>query len=139
MPSGGNIDHLVIGPRRICVIDAKNYKNARISKENDTLMVSGKPAEHLIDGVRHQRAAVMQALDGRPRVADNVVGVLAFVSGKLGFIGAIKHRGVWCSNEKDAVSYAAYKTRLIGGTPMKLDDEQRREIAEILARAFPPC
>jgi hypothetical protein len=138
MPAGGNIDHLVIGPRRICVVDAKNYKNARVTRDNDILMVAGKTAEHLIDGVRHQRAAVMTALADRPRIADNVFGVLAFVSGKLGFLGIIRHRGVWCSAEKDALNFAATKV-LIGSNTMKLDDEQRREVAEILARAFPPC
>jgi hypothetical protein len=139
LPFGGNIDHLVIGPRRISVIDAKNYSKARITKQDDTLMVGGKSAEHLIDGVRHQRAAVCEALAERPRVADNVSAVLAFVSGKLGFSGSVIHRGVWCSDVREAVGYAAWRGPVIGTATIKLDSAQRHEIAESLARAFPPA
>lgn len=139
MPSGGNIDHLVIGPRRICVIDAKHYRNKRISKSDDQLLIDGKPAEHLIDGIRHQRATVVDALSDRPRVADNVFAVLAFVEGKFGPSESVVHRGVWCSTVKEAVAYAAWRFRTIGTATLKMDEHQRREIADVLARAFPPC
>lgn len=139
LASGGNIDHIVVGPRRVSVIDAKHYRNARVTKHKDKLMVAGEPAEHLIDGVRHQRAAVCEVLADRPRVADNVSAVLAFVSGKLGFSGSVVHRGVWCSDEKEAVSYAAWRGPVVGADTIKLDATQRQEIVEILARAFPPA
>lgn len=139
LPYGGNIDHLVIGPRRICVIDAKHYRNAKITKKDDTLRINGESMEHLIDGVRQQSAAVADAMRDRPRIADNVVPVLAFVGAKLGFAESISHRGVWCSDVKEAVSYAAWRLPLVGGTKMKLDADQRQEIAELLARAFPAC
>jgi hypothetical protein len=138
-PSGGNIDHLVIGPKRISVIDAKHYRNARVTKDRDTLMVGGKPAEHLIDGVRHQKAAVEDALKATPRIADNVNAILAFVGGKLGFIGSITHRGVWCADLKESVAYAAWRGPVIGRTRMTLNAEERQQVAETLARAFPPA
>jgi hypothetical protein len=139
MPSGGNIDHLVIGPRRISVIDAKHYRNKRITKENDTLKVDGKNAEHLIDQVRHQRVAVCDVLADQPKIADNVSAVLAFVAGKLGFSGSIIHRGVFCGDLKEAVGYATWRHLVIGTATIKLDQDQRTELAESLARAFPPA
>lgn len=139
MPHGGTIDHLVIGPRRVCVIDAKHYRKAKVTKRSDTLMINGESAEHLIDGVRRQQAAVAQALSDHPRVADNVSPVLAFVGAKLGFADSIAHRGVWCSTVKGAVAYASWRLPVIGTAKIKLDDNDRREIAELLAAAFPPC
>lgn len=139
MPSGGNIDHLVVGPRRICVIDAKHYRNKRITKDNDTLKVDGTSAEYMIDQVRHQRAAVNDALADQPKIADNVSAVLAFVAGKLGFSGSITHRGVFCGDLKEAVSFATWRHLVIGADTIKLDQDQRNEIGERLARAFPPA
>lgn len=139
MPNGGNIDHLVIGPRRISVIDAKHYRQAKVTKRNGRLMINGKSAEHLIDGVRHQQAAVAHALSDHPRVADNVAPVLAFVGAKLGFADSIAHRGVWCSTVKEAVTYASWRLPVIGSAKIKLDKNDRRQIAELLAAAFPAC
>jgi hypothetical protein len=139
LATGGNIDHLVIGPRRICVIDAKHYRNARVGKSKGELTIDGKSAEYLIDGVRHQVAAVARVLDDRPRIADNVRGVLAFVGAKVGWNESIVHRGVFCSTVKEAVSFAAWRHLVVGGTPIKLEEADRREIAERLAAAFPPA
>lgn len=138
LASGGNIDHLVIGPKRISVIDAKHYRNARVTKRGGTLEVGGKPAEHLIDGVRHQKAAVEEALRATPRVADNVTAVLAFVAGKLGWTASVTHRGVWCADLKESVAYAAWRGPVLGSR-MTLGPDERQQVAETLARAFPPA
>lgn len=60
-------------------------------------------------------------------------------AGKFGFTGAITHRGVWCSNVKDAIGYAAWRGPVVGSATLKLGEEQRLEIAEKLSRAFPSC
>lgn len=137
LPSGGNIDHIVIGTRRICVVDAKHYRNAKVSKRNDELCINGESAEELIDGVRMQKFALQDALSDRPLIADNVSAVLAFVGAKFGVSGIVTHRGVWCSDVKEAVSYAAHRGPIFGGDTMRLTDDERLEIAEVLSDKFP--
>lgn len=137
LSSGGNIDHIVIGARRICVVDAKHYRNAKVTKRGDELRINDGSAEDLIDGVKMQQFAVQDALADRPLVADNVFPILAFVGAKFGFSGIVTHRGVWCSAVKDAIDYAAYRGPVIGRDSMRLSDEERLEIARHLAKAFP--
>ncbi|MEQ8437059.1 MAG: nuclease-related domain-containing protein [Ilumatobacter fluminis] len=137
LPSGGNIDHIVIGTRRICVVDAKHYRNAKITKRNDKLCINGEEEEQLIDGVRMQKFAVQDALSDRPLIADNVSAILAFVGAKFNISGSIIHRGVWCSDVKEAISYAAHRGPIFGGDTIRLTDEERLEIAQILADKFP--
>ncbi len=135
--SGGNIDHIVIGSRRLCVIDAKHYRNTKVTKRDDQLCLNGKPDEQLIDGVRGQRAKVQEALADRPLVADNVCALLAFVGATFGFTGSVTHRGVYCCPVKEAVAFAAYRGPVIGRDTIKLDADERLEIAKILSDAFP--
>ena len=135
--SGGNIDHIVIGARRICVVDAKHYRNAKVTKRSDELRINGEPAEDLIDGVRMQKFALQDVLADRPLIADNVWAVVAFVGAKFNLTGSIIHRGVWCSPVKEAIDYAAYRGPIIGRDNMRLTDEERLEVAQILADAFP--
>lgn len=137
LPSGGNIDHIVIGTRRICVFDAKHYRNAKVTKRDDQLRINGDSVEHLIDGARMQQFAVQDALADRPLIADNVSAVLAFVGAKFGFSGIVTHRGVWCSGVKDAIDYAAHRGPIIGRDSMRLSDEERLEVARRLAATFP--
>jgi hypothetical protein len=137
LSNGGNIDHIVIGTRRICVVDAKHYRNAKVTKRNDGLRINGQPAEDLIDGVRMQKFAVQDALADRPLIADNVSAVLAFVGAKFGLSGIVTHRGVWCSSVKDAIDYAAHRGPIIARDSMRLSDEERLGIAQRLADAFP--
>lgn len=138
LPSGGNIDHLVIGPRRIGVVDAKHYRGARISKADGVLMVADRPAEHLIDGVRHQAAAVRAALGVDPASA-NVCAGLAFVGCTFGFSDLLSQRQVWCGTAHQVVSTMAWRGPILIGGSVKLDGERRREVAELLAAAFPPA
>ena len=142
LASGGNIDHLVIGQRRITVIDAKHYRGALIGKREEkgvpVLTIDGHDADHLIDGVRAQRNSVQDALHDEPLLADNTAAALAFVEARFGFAGLLTVRGVWCSPVKDAVGYAAMRVPTIGRHGINLDEAERQRVADKLAKAFPP-
>jgi hypothetical protein len=137
LSSGGNIDHIVIGTRRICAVDAKHYRNAKITKRGDELRINDESAEDLIDGVKMQQFALQDVLAGRPLLAHNVSAVLAFVGAKFGFSGIVTHRGVWCSSVKDAIDYATHRGPIIGRDSIRRSDDERLEIARDLAKAFP--
>jgi hypothetical protein len=80
-----NIDHIVIGPTGIWVIDAKRYNGKRptlhveggiLRPRVERLRVGGRDATKLVDGVRSQRARMAAAVD---RQEVPVEGVLCFL------------------------------------------------------------
>ncbi|MDR7110889.1 hypothetical protein J2X03_000745 [Microbacterium trichothecenolyticum] len=88
-----NIDHIVIGPSGVWVIDAKRYKNKRpalyieggiIRPRTEHLRIGGRDGRKLIDGVQTQLAQVTAALEeaGTP-----VTGVLCFLEADWPLIG----------------------------------------------------
>lgn len=88
-----NIDHIVIGPTGVWVIDAKRYKNQRPSLQVEgrlfgprveTLRVGGRPRTNLIAGVRGQVERVVTALDDD---SIPVSGVLCFIEADWPLIG----------------------------------------------------
>lgn len=81
-----NIDHLVVCPAGVFVIDAKRYRNARpelrvrgglFSPRRELLCVGGRDRTKLVEGMRKQVAVVEAALTGHPDVP--VRGVLCFI------------------------------------------------------------
>lgn len=81
-----NIDHLVVCPSGVLVVDAKRYRNARpelrvegglFRPRSELLYVGGRDRTALVDGMRKQVALVGAALADQPEVP--VQGVLCFV------------------------------------------------------------
>lgn len=89
-----NIDHLVVCPSGVFVVDAKRYRNARpelrveggiIRPRQELLFVGGRDRTKLVDGMRKQLAVVQAALADEPDVS--VRGVLCFVDADWPLIG----------------------------------------------------
>jgi len=90
--SRANIDHLVVGPAGVFVIDAKKYKAGSIVEVRDVggifrpdrrLYVAGRNRTKLVEGVRGQFDVVRAAL--APELGDVPVrGVLCFVGANWG-------------------------------------------------------
>jgi hypothetical protein len=93
--SGGNIDHVAIGPPGVTVIDAKRYRG-RIAVERRTehLVVAGRDCTGLIDGVVAQADAVRSTLADGPHSNVPVRAVLCFVDGDWPWSGLFEVRGV---------------------------------------------
>jgi hypothetical protein len=96
--SRANIDHIVVTPQAIWVIDAKKYKgrpNLQIDgglfrPRVEKLIVAGRDKSKLVEGVEWQVEQVMDAVPGVP-----VVGVLCFVEADWPLIGgSFSVRGV---------------------------------------------
>jgi Nuclease-related domain len=87
-----NIDHLVVTPWGVWVVDAKRYINKRptyevygglFSPRREELRVGGRKADHLVDGVLWQVERVQAVLEG----AAPVTGLLCFVEADWPLIG----------------------------------------------------
>ncbi len=98
MPGGhGNIDHLVITPTGVFVVDAKDIEG-KVRVENPLfgaarLMISGRNRTKLVDGLDRQVAAVRHALAGNGHADVSVQGVLCFTKADLPLLGTLKMRG----------------------------------------------
>lgn len=90
-----NIDHLVICPAGVFLVDAKRYQNARPEKRveggilrprRELLVVRGRDRTALAEGVAKQVGLVRAALTDHPDVP--VHGVLCFIDADWPLIGA---------------------------------------------------
>ncbi len=81
-----NIDHLVVCPTGVYVVDAKRYKGkrpelkvegGRLRPRKEFLLVGGRDRTKLVEGMHKQTVLVREALADRPDIP--VYGVLCFV------------------------------------------------------------
>ena len=87
--SKANLDHILITPKGVFLVDAKNYKGkievvnmARsFSKPNFQLRVGGRDQSKLVEQVKNQKLRMGDELRKRG-ISCEVVGVLAFVGGQ---------------------------------------------------------
>lgn len=98
--SRANIDHIVIGPTGVYVVDAKRYRNAKISirrsggllsPRREQLIVGGRDKTKLATGMQWQVNAVRVALATSDEFRDvPVVPVLCFIDGELPLFGTLE-------------------------------------------------
>lgn len=134
--SRANIDHIVVCPTGVYVIDAKRYLDKRphlrheggiLRPRIDHLYVGGRAGDHLVDGVLKQVGLVRAALD---EAAPAIRGVLCFLGADFPLIG-----GSFTIREVDVVwprkLYAAL------AEPGPLDDDVIATLHQRLASRFP--
>ncbi|WP_367276708.1 nuclease-related domain-containing protein [Amnibacterium sp.] len=133
--SSANIDHIVIAPSGVWVVDSKAYRGrAEVRRHGglftprvEELWVGGRNRTRLIDGVARQVEAVRADLAGWPSVP--VRGALCFVGTELPWI------------DQDVAGLAIRGRRGLVRMlrrPGPLDAMTRDRIAARLDRAFPP-
>jgi len=92
--STANLDHLVVCPSGVFVVDAKRYRRLRpelrveggiIRRRQELLIVGGRDRTALVDGMHKQVAVVRRVLADYPEVP--VTGVLCFVEADWPLIG----------------------------------------------------
>jgi hypothetical protein len=98
--SRANIDHIVIGPGGVYVIDAKRYRNAKVavrrsggflSPVRTQLMVSGRDKTKLIEAMDWQVAAVRAALSDSAEFGDvPITAALCFIDAEFPLFGTIE-------------------------------------------------
>lgn len=142
-----NIDHLVVCPSGVFVVDAKKYQGrphlrvdgGLLRPRTQSLMVGSRNATTLVDGVHKQVALVRAALDNpalddpaldNPALAAAVRGVLCFVKADWPLIG-----GSFTIRDIDVL----WPKKLAGliGEPGPLAPDRVAAVHERLARAFP--
>ena len=128
--SRANIDHIVVGPSGVFVIDAKKYIGAievrdvgRHFRIDERLYVNGRDRSALVDGVLWQVDVVRTAL-GEEFASVPIRGVLCFVGGEWGWIKKQKRiKGVtslWPTALPDHVSVAGEHSQRVAAIAVHL-------------------
>ena len=135
MPRGrGNIDHVVVAPSGIFVVDAKDIRGkVRVSTPlfgNPTLLVNGRDRTKLIEGLDRQVATVRDTLRTHQRDVP-VRGVLCFTRADLPLLGTLRLR------RHELLYRNALLRRLTAEG--ELDAKGIQELAPVIAAAFPPA
>jgi hypothetical protein len=135
-----NIDHLVVAPSGVWVIDAKRYKGL-VTRENKgrwfttdmRLMVDGRDRTSLVNGV-HKQTGDVEAILGR----SGMTGVP--VHGVLCFIDAEFHLFAKPFTIDDVVvTWGKALREHMAAAPGPIDVEQRAAIHRLLAVSLPPA
>ncbi|MER5894817.1 nuclease-related domain-containing protein [Streptomyces sp. NPDC001876] len=80
LPSGADIDHLVIGPGGVFCLNTKNFSGARIWVGDEAVKVNGGPGRAYLRNSRHEARRASRVLSAACRFAVEVRPVLIFVS-----------------------------------------------------------
>jgi hypothetical protein len=132
----GNIDHVVISPGGVFVVDAKNHKGViairnrgGLLRPDHRLTVGGRDCSSMADKMEWQLEAVRAALhDNVP--APPIAGVLCFLGAEWPLVGAPREfRGVRLESHRSL-------KRLVAEAPM-MDEARVDQIARALAVALP--
>jgi hypothetical protein len=136
-----NIDHLAVSPSGVFVIDAKRYKG-KIEVRNPffgdpSLFISGRNRTKLVDGLMRQREAVRSALaETIPEMPVHACFCFLNPEGQAGGSGLPLFNTLSISGLQ-LFSPRKLSKRL--NSPGALTEESCREVAELLAHAFPPA
>ena len=136
----GNLDHIVVAPAGVFVVDAKLYRGLIQIRRvwgllggDERLFVGGRNRTHIAENMDWQVAAVQRALsDARFWPPPPIVPVVCFVDGEWPWSITPPHlfRGVWL---EDASSIL----RFMSGKPVHAPEVVAR-IHHTLAVSFPP-
>ena len=136
-----NIDHIVVCPSSVFVIDAKKYQGLRpslridggwIRVRRETLIVGSRNGTKLIDGVHKQVTLLRAALEARGLIAVPVDGMLCFVEADWPLIGGdFMIAGLNVLWPKKVASHIV--------KPGAVDVDTAKRVHHALASSFPPA
>ncbi len=134
----GNLDHLVIGPSGVWIVDAKNYKGkverrdvGGWFKTDVRLYVNGRDRSKIVAGMTWQYDAVRKALASTPFADVPVHKALCFTDSEWGLLSkAGQVDDVWILWAKKVVELVR--------TPAALDPETVSSVAALLSQKLPP-
>jgi hypothetical protein len=114
-----NIDHMLIGPPGVVIVETKNY-GGRVWSRGGELFVNGRRKTTFIDQVERQRAAVRSTLG-----VDSVRGYVCITNARFPWFGSPTLRGVSVVSPRELL-------RSIRSQPAMMDEatvERTRQLA----------
>lgn len=129
MSSPANIDHVVVGPSGVFVIDTKNWSGGLLRLDERGMKLGSWRKDDALHAARVD-AELVQRLVWRAMPGVHVRGVLAFVQ-DVGLTEPREHRNVALVQELHLLGW-------LTGLPKALNREQVELLARLLDRELPP-
>lgn len=127
--SPSNLDHVVVGPPGVAVVDAKNWTGGLLRLDDRGMKLGGWRKDDALHAAKVD-ADLVQGLARQVLPAVHVVGVLAFVQ-DVGLTGPRLHRGVVLAQQAQLVPW-------LSKLPGLLSPQQVDALAERLDRELQP-
>ena len=128
--TSANIDHLVVGPCAVYVVDAKNYNSGQLWAGRAALRIGNRDESALLRGVRGQAKQVRAELT-RAGVPAEVVPVLCFTGSSAPIATVTVGDVVVCNT--------TMLRRVVTAPGPPRDPAQAAAVADLLAWIFPPA
>jgi hypothetical protein len=123
-----NIDHIIVGPPGVCVIDSKNW-SGKLRLDDRGISVGRYRRDDHLEGAEQQAAAVGGAARAvLPSVL--TAPVLAF-AGDVGLSAPAYHHGVMCLQAEQLLPWLTQQ-------PLSLTSQEVHQLGSALDAAFPP-
>ena len=127
--SAANLDHVVVGPPGVFVIDAKNWKPAPLRFDERGMSLRGyRKDEELKAAADCAHLVLQRAVSAHADLP--AVGVLAFVQ-DMGLRAPVEHHGVWVLHSEDLLAWLTSQEAV-------LDRATVQRIGATLDAALPP-
>ena len=124
-----NIDHILIGPPGVCVIDSKNWSGGRLTFDNRGMTMGRYRRDDELRSVKE--AAIVVGRRAQQAVAEAITGpVLAFAQ-PVGLEAPVFEHGVVCLEAGQLLSW-------LTSVPQNLTPQQVHQLGSTLDAAFPP-
>ena len=127
--STANLDHVVVGPPGVFVIDAKNWKAAPLRFDDRGMSLRGYRKDEELRGTAECARLVLQRAVGA-HANLSAAGVLAFVQ-DMGLQAPVKHHGVWILQCESLLGW-------LTSQETKLDRATVQRVGATLDAALPP-
>ncbi|MGY1499315.1 nuclease-related domain-containing protein [Streptomyces sp. QTS52] len=110
LPSGADVDHLLIGPGGVFCLNTKYFRNARIWVGDSSVKVNGGPTHPYVRNSRHEGSRTSAVLTRGCGFSVKVTPVLVFVAaadvsgpGTLGDVKVIRDREISAFRRQEGV------------------------------------
>jgi hypothetical protein len=127
--SRANIDHILVGPPGVCVIDSKNWTSGSVRLDDRGMAVGKYRRDDELAGAKTAAAVVSSHAS---QVVPGVITapVLAFAS-QVGLAAPVYHHGVMCMQAEQLLPWLTQQ-------PRSLTPQQVHQVGSSLDAAFPP-
>ena len=127
--STANLDHVVVGPPGLFVIDAKNWKSTPLRLDERGMSLRGYRKDEELRGAADCARVVLQRAIGAHYDLP-AAGVLAFVQ-EMGLKSPVEHHGVWILQSEHLLAW-------LTSQDAKLDRATVQRVGATLDAALPP-
>lgn len=121
-----NIDHIVVGPPGVIVIETKHYAGD-VRVQGKELFLKGRRATTFVDQVERQAASLRTALS-----VEHVERVICVVGGQFGLFGSRTVAGIKLTTQADLLAH-------IRALPVALDEREIARLARLIDSTLRPA